>query len=47
MAKIFKVSGYLVDVDGDFDVSEVLAEVSFGLDGMIRQDKSTDILKDI
>ena len=37
MAKIFKVSGYLVDVDGDFDVSEVVAEISFGLDGMINQ----------
>lgn len=37
MAKIFKVSGYLVDVDGDFDVSEVAAEISFGLDGMINQ----------
>lgn len=28
MAKIFKVSGYLVDVDGDSDVSEVVAEIS-------------------
>ena len=37
MAKIFKVSGYLVDVDGDFDVSEVIAEISFGLDEMINQ----------
>ena len=37
MAKIFKVSGYLVDVEGDIDASEVVAEISFGLDGMINQ----------
>ena len=33
MAKIFKVSGYLVEVEGDIDASEVVAEISFGLDG--------------
>lgn len=37
MAKIFKVSGYLVDVNGDSNVDEVIAEISFGLDGMINQ----------
>lgn len=37
MAKIFKVSGYLVDVNGDSNVDEVIAEVSSGLDGMINQ----------
>ena len=37
MAKIFKVSGYIVDVNGDSNVDEVIAEVSSGLDGMINQ----------
>ena len=37
MAKIFKISGYLVDVEGDIDASDVVAEISFGLDGMINQ----------
>lgn len=37
MAKIFKVSGYIVDVNGDSNVDEVIAEVSSGFDGMINQ----------
>lgn len=37
MAKIFKVSGYIVDVNGDSNVDEVIAEVSPGFDGMINQ----------
>ena len=37
MAKIFKVSGYIVDVNGDSNVDEVIAEVSAGFDGMINQ----------
>lgn len=37
MAKIFKVSGYIVDVNGNSNVDEVIAEVSSGLDGMINQ----------
>lgn len=37
MAKIFKVSGYLVDVNGISNSDEVIAEVSSGLDGMINQ----------
>lgn len=37
MAKIFKVSGYIVDVNGDSNVDEVIAEVSSGFDGMIKQ----------
>lgn len=37
MAKIFKVSGYLVDADGFSNADEVIAEVSSGFDGMINQ----------
>ena len=37
MAKIFKVSGYIVDVNGDSNVDEVIAEVGSGFDGMINQ----------
>lgn len=37
MAKIFKVSGYIVDVNGDYNVDEVIAEVRAGFDGMINQ----------
>lgn len=37
MAKIFKVSGYIVDVNGGSNVDEVIAEVSSGFDGMINQ----------
>lgn len=37
MAKIFKVSGYIVDVNGDSNADEVIAEVSSGFDGMINQ----------
>lgn len=37
MAKIFKVSGYIVDINGDSNVDEVIAEVSSGFDGMINQ----------
>ena len=37
MAKIFKVSGYIVDVNGDSNADEVIAEVSSDFDGMINQ----------
>lgn len=37
MAKIFKVSGYIVDVNGGSNVDEVIAEVSSGFYGMINQ----------
>ena len=37
MAKIFKASGYIVDVNGDSNVDEVIAEVSSEFDGMINQ----------
>ena len=37
MAKIFKVSGYLVDPDGTSNVYDVASEISCATDGMINQ----------
>lgn len=37
MAKIFKVSGYLVDPDGTSNVYDIASEISYATDGMINQ----------
>lgn len=37
MAKIFKISGYLVDPDDLYRLSEIEAGISYALDGMVHQ----------
>lgn len=37
MAKIFKISGYLVDPDDLYRLSEIEAGISYVLDGMVHQ----------
>lgn len=37
MAKIFKISGYLVDPDDLYRLSEIYAGISYALDGMLHQ----------
>lgn len=37
MAKIFKISGYLVDADDLYRLSEIEAGISYVLDGMVHQ----------
>ena len=37
MAKIFKISGYLVDPDDLYRLSEIKAGISYALDGMVHQ----------
>ena len=37
MAKIFKVSGYLVDPDDLYELSEIESGINYSLDGMIHQ----------
>ena len=37
MAKIFKISGYLVDADDLYRLSEIEAGISYALDGMLHQ----------
>lgn len=37
MAKIFKISGYLVDPDDLYRLSEIYACISYALDGMVHQ----------
>ena len=37
MAKIFKISGYLVYPDDLYRLSEIYAGISYALDGMVHQ----------